>query len=487
MASRIMWRNKLLEMDKRHHTAFDELEEENNRLHNQVSSLNKIVDRLTEDRGGNINIEVQEEITNLYDKKKLLGARLEQAMEKIAELEAYVYETQDMNKNKLSSGDIISLRHDLSNKIEDLKLRQDQDLAHSNNRLIKIIDDMQLKIDELDKSMDNIEHRRQNGEKNILQRATELLRAGNIEGDVNDIKRRLNELEMYTYKPKEKSRSINLENEEIIKDIVSGMAGFEREINDIKVQLANQDRDIQDAAKLIHELDVEKTKNNEYISNLMTRTDDLENLYEVVKKERQENTKNLEELRLAAEQEFNDVKRAEITDFKNLNTKINELIVLQDVVEQLADQVDYMQKEIDGVRKIRDHTPVKMNNKVGIDNLTSSMSPNTVLATDMKNRQTSYTDTTYKTMGRDNLRGRNLLQDLVDKKSSPSSRDIRESLLLKSRLSRHLQDKTPDKKRDYIQIGAEEFHKSDLPNKLRDDSPGDGVPKKRRRNILIFS
>jgi hypothetical protein len=188
----------------------------------------------------------------------------------------------------------------------------------------------------------------------------------------------------------------------------------------------------------------------------------------------------LEELRLATESEFNDVKRAEITDFKNLNGKINEVIVLQDVVEQLADQVDYMQKEIDGVRKIRNHTPIKMENKVASDNLTSSMTPNTILLSDLKNRQTEYTDTTYKTIGRDNLRGRNLIHELTEKRSNPSSTNLRESLLTKSRLSRHLVEEGPERKRDYIQIGNDNMHTDNLPNRLREDSPNDGKPEKRK-------
>jgi len=467
-------------MDKRHHNAMDEMDEENGKLQSQVISLRKVVDKLINEKGsGAITIEIEEEINHLHQKKRDQGARIEQAMEKIAEMETYIYESQE-TRTKLGNGDVNSLRQDLSNKIEDLKLRQDQDIAHSNNRIIKIIDEVSVKVDNLDRNVEEIEHRRQNGEKNLLQKSMDIMRGGNIEGDMLDVKRRIQDLEALSIRPKEKQRKMNLENEDVIKEIVRGMADFESELTELKRQISNQDKDVQDAAKLIHELDIEKTRHQEYLSNLTQKTSNLEMLYEVVNKERAENIQNLEELRLATESEFNDVKRAEITDFKNLNGKINEVIVLQDVVEQLADQVDYMQKEIDGVRKIRNHTPIKMENKVASDNLTSSMTPNTILLSDLKNRQTEYTDTTYKTIGRDNLRGRNLIHELTEKRSNPSSTNLRESLLTKSRLSRHLVEEGPERKRDYIQIGNDNMHTDNLPNRLREDSPNDGKPEKRK-------
>ena len=263
--------------------------------------LNKIIDRLIDDKGtGVVNEDLQDEINNLYQKKREQAARIEQAMERISELETQVFENQEgFNKNKLAEKDIHSLRSDLADKIEDLKLRQDQDLAQTNNRLMKRIDDLQAAIEDMDKNVDEIERRRLAGENNILKKSMQILREGNIEGEILDLKRRIKDIEHEVNKPKEKQIKLNIEKEEIIKEIVQGMAQFEKDINDMKKQLAEHDRDIQDTAKLIHVLDLEKTKDQEKLENLRNRVDDLDHLKEIVKKDRIENTQNLDELRLA--------------------------------------------------------------------------------------------------------------------------------------------------------------------------------------------
>lgn len=453
--------------------------------------LNKIIDRLIDDKGtGVVNEDLQDEINNLYQKKREQAARIEQAMERISELETQVFENQEgFNKNKLAEKDIHSLRSDLADKIEDLKLRQDQDLAQTNNRLMKRIDDLQAAIEDMDKNVDEIERRRLAGENNILKKSMQILREGNIEGEILDLKRRIKDIEHEVNKPKEKQIKLNIEKEEIIKEIVQGMAQFEKDINDMKKQLAEHDRDIQDTAKLIHVLDLEKTKDQEKLENLRNRVDDLDHLKEIVKKDRIENTQNLDELRLACESEFNNVKKAEITDFKNLNTKVNELIVLQDVVEQIADQVEFMQKEIEGVRREHGHTPVRMKNKVAADNLTSSMTPSTMLFSDLKNRRSTFN--IDEEIGMRPKRGglkkgegpssKNISFDLSDRRASPMTDKVRESLFTKSRLTRHLADMPPDRQRDYIQIDNENWHKKDLQYKLRGESPEDpDRPEKRK-------
>jgi len=179
-------------------------------------------------------------------------------MERISDIEKDLYENQEaMGRNKLSEREMSSLRIEFTGKVEDLKLRQDQDLAQTNNRLMKRIDDLQGAIEQLNKSMDEAEHRRMNGENNILKKSIQILQEGNIEGELLDLRRRLKEVETEVHRPKEKQQNFNIEKEEIIQEIVQGMATFEQDITKTKKQLAEQDRDLQDAAKLLHVLDQE--------------------------------------------------------------------------------------------------------------------------------------------------------------------------------------------------------------------------------------
>lgn len=466
---------RMLEMDQRHHESMENSENRDVKLQSQIDGLRKVVEKLMDDRGASMTNEVEGEINNLYQKKREQAARLEQAMERISDLENHMYENQDaLAKNKFTDRDLASIRQEVANKIEDLKLRQDQDLAQTNNRLMKRMDDLQITITEIDQNMDEIERRRLNGENSILKKSMQILKEGNIEGELLDLRRRVKDLENEANKPKERTQKINIEKEEIIREIVQGMATFEKDIIEMKKQITEHDRDIQDAAKLLHVLDQEKTKHQERLDNMRNKITDLEHLYESTKVYRVEQSQNIEELRLATESEFNSVKKAEISDFRNLNSKINELVVLQDVVEQLADRVEYLQKELDGIRNVQDHTPVRMKNKVGAENLTSSMTPSTMLLSDLKNRKTYYIDEEEirsKPKGRNNFEGRNISFDDYDHRSSPMTDKVRESLFTRSRLSKYLADDYVNRDREYIQINNEPLHKDrDLARRLQGDS-----------------
>ncbi|CAI2387012.1 unnamed protein product [Moneuplotes crassus] len=454
---------KFMDVDKRNGKAFDTLEQQNAHLQKKIDNLQKVVEKLLDDKGGAITTEIEEEINNLYTKKREHAARLDQAMERISDLEKDLYENQEvLGRNRLSERDIGSLRVELNGKVEDLKLRQDQDLAQSNSRLQKRMDDLQGAIEGLDQAMDEIEQRRQNGENNILKKSMQILKEGNLEGELLDMRRKIKDLETEVFKPKEPV-AFNIEKEEIVKEIVQGMAQFERDISDMKKQLEEQDRDIQDAAKLLHVLDQEKIKDKELIGNLRIQLAELDRSYEAMKREKAQINQNIEDLRLACESEFNHVKKSEITDFKNLNNKMNDLTNLQDIVEQLADQVEYMQKEIEGVRKEHSHTPVRIKNKVNTGNLTSSMTPSTMLFSDLKNR---------KVLEPEELESRahasrNLSFENSRFRDSPVTEKVRESLFSRSRLSRYLAENPSLKDREYIEIENERFHRErELPGKL---------------------
>jgi len=129
-----------------------------------------------------------------------------------------------------------------------------------------------------------------------------------------------------------------------------------------------------------------KIKDKERIENLKNQLLEVDRLYESLKRNNKIQSQNLEDLRLASEAEFNNVKKSEITDFTNLNNRMNELTGLQDIVEQLANQADLMQKEIEGVRNENSHTPIRLKNKIGTESLTSSMVPSTMLFSNLKNQ-----------------------------------------------------------------------------------------------------
>lgn len=160
---------------------------------------------------------------------------------------------------------------------------------------------------------------------------------------------------------------------------------------------------------------------------------------------------------------------------------MNDLTNLQDIVEQLADQVEFMQKEIDGVRKEHSHTPVRIKNKVNTGNLTSSMTPSTMLFSDLKNR---------KVLEPEELESRahasrNLSFENSRFRDSPVTEKVRESLFSRSRLSRYLAENPSLKDREYIEIENERLHRErELPGKLVRKLHTADVPEK--SNLLLI-
>lgn len=201
------------------------------------------------------------------------------------------------------------------------------------------------------KNIDELERRRLADKDELLKKFFSY-RDTNVEDSIIDLSRRVKDLELETFRPKEPlKQKFNIEDEKIIKDIVQGMADFESDNRELRRVVAEHDSDIQGAAKLIEDLNQQNNANTKTFQNHDRRLGDLERLKEIVAKDKVENAHNVEALRLACEDEFNNVKKAEISDFNNLNNKVNSLVGLQDVVEDLASQVEYLQQDVDGVRK----------------------------------------------------------------------------------------------------------------------------------------
>ena len=141
-----------------------------------------------------------------------------------------------------------------------------------------------------------------------------------------------------------------------------------------------------------------------------------------------------------------------MTDFNRLREKINELTALQDLVEQLADQVQFVQKQVEGVRHEHNRSPLRIENRVGMENVKSSMTPSTMLFSDLKNRRSASP-------------ADNISIDLAH--HSPMTDKVRQSLFAGSRLSKYLADRVGQRDRDFIEIDNKSLHRDkDLANRL---------------------
>ena len=168
-----------------------------------------------------------------------------------------------------------------------------------------------------------------------------------------------------------------------------------------------------------------------------------------------------------------------------------------DVVEQLADKIEYLEKQMDSIRRERDHTPIKMVNKIPPENMKSSMTPNTHLLSDMANRRTNIsiddeigrsTDEPIRRNKNKDQTIKNLSYELTDNITSPNTDKVRESYMIKSRLARHLVDDHNPRKRDFIEIDKDRVHKDDVPYKLRtNNNEGRQTPEKCMHFLLITS
>ncbi|CAI2387467.1 unnamed protein product [Moneuplotes crassus] len=487
--------HKFKDSEKKSLKAFEELEKQNAHLQKKIFTLEKVVNGVMNEKGGAPTKELTDEINTLYTKKREQAAKLDQALARIANLEKDLFDRQDsLGKNKISDRELVALRGEMNSKIKDIQLRQEKDLNLTDKRLHKRIDDIQGAIEQLDQGIDAIEQRRLNGENNLLKKSVQLLKEGSMDDVLYDMKRRIKDIETHIHKPVAPER-INIEKEEIIKELVQGMAQFERDITDMKKQLGEHDQDIQDEAKLLNVLDQEKIKDKAKLENLRVQILELDRNYEALKRDKAQTNQDIDDLRLACESEFNHVKKAEITDFKNLNSKINELTNLQDIVEHLSNQVEYQQREIDGVRKENSHGPVKIKNRVGTDALSSSMSPATMLFSDLKNKRhpesdetlAKYTDTPLTTKFREKLLSRSRIENpnLRDNNNSDSDdHKPRETDFLKTILNKTQDsDRESDPRRSTFLADPFKMKHNKADHRPSRDKSHDRTQKRRRDSL----
>lgn len=91
------------------------------------------------------------EIHTLHQKEREQDAKLDQAIKRLSIVESQVYDDRSrLNNSNLA--DVGALRANILDKLEDLRLRQDQDLSQSHSRLSKRIDELQLAINGIGKN-----------------------------------------------------------------------------------------------------------------------------------------------------------------------------------------------------------------------------------------------------------------------------------------------------------------------------------------------
>ena len=321
-------------------------------------------------------------------------------------------------------------------------------------------------------------------EKTKLNKTLIYNKDSNIDTEIMDLRRRLNIIEQEVSKPQAIGGRGKIEEEKIIKDLINGMADFESDIKDIRKMLTEHDTDIQDTAKLIHVLDQQGIKDKETFDIILRRLDTLELLKDTFAKDKVEYRKSIDDLRLACESEFNAVKKAEINDVNNLNAKINNLIAIQDVVEHLANKMNQIEQEVEGVRFERKVSPIKITNKVPADNITSSMAPTTKLMTDLKGRKSNTVTFDENVNSNKSLRNdgnrRSPSGDLSERRDKFQSPDAkaRDSNPARTSFGRLYTDSIGAKNTDYVKIDDEIVHKDDLKYKLRGDDKNASTPNK---------
>lgn len=364
-------------------------------------------------------------------------------------------------------------------RIEDLRKLHNDDVNQLNSKFTKKIEELNFAVQGIDKDLEEIERRRVNGENDILKKAFQFAKDGSIDNEIMDIKRRLYLVEQEWGKPREGGRG-KIEDERIVKDIIQGMADFESAIKDIKRLQAEHDTDIQDTAKLIHILDQQNTKNKEMFDIINRRLDSLDLLKDAVAKEKVDWRKSIDDLRLAWEAEFNAVKKAEIDDINKLNTKINSLIALQDVVEHLANKLNQVEQEIEGVRFERKVSPIKITNKVAADNVVSSMSQLTKLYSDNKNKKGNTITFDESVNIPTNIRNKSPSTDFQNKNDKFSSPDIkvRDGNPTRATFGRMYTDEYGLRNADYVKIEDDIVHKDDIKYKLNGDNMDSSTPHK---------
>ena len=123
---------------------------------------------LAERDNNTVNQEFHDEITNLHKAKREHGTKLDQVVDKLADLDVRIYEIkEDANKNKKNIIESGTVNSEVIGRIEDLRKIHNDDINQLNSKVTKKFDEVQFAINGIDKDLEEIERRRVNGENEI--------------------------------------------------------------------------------------------------------------------------------------------------------------------------------------------------------------------------------------------------------------------------------------------------------------------------------
>ena len=123
---------------------------------------------LAERDNNTVNQEFHDEITNLHKAKREHGTKLDQVVDKLADLDVRIYEIkEDANKNKKNIIESGTINSEVIGRIEDLRKIYNDDINQLNSKVTKKFDEVQFAINGIDKDLEEIERRRVNGENEI--------------------------------------------------------------------------------------------------------------------------------------------------------------------------------------------------------------------------------------------------------------------------------------------------------------------------------
>ncbi len=123
---------------------------------------------LAERDNNTVNQEFHDEITNLHKAKREHGTKLDQVVDKLADLDVRIYEIkEDANKNKKNIIENGTINSEVIGRIEDIRKIHNDDINQLNSKVTKKFDEIQFAINGIDKDLEEIERRRVNGENEI--------------------------------------------------------------------------------------------------------------------------------------------------------------------------------------------------------------------------------------------------------------------------------------------------------------------------------
>ena len=123
---------------------------------------------LAERDNNTVNQEFHDEITNLHKAKREHGTKLDQVVDKLADLDVRIYEIkEDANKNKKNIIESGTINSEVIGRIEDLRKIYNDDINQLNSKVTKKFDEVQFAINGIDKDLEEIGRRRVNGENEI--------------------------------------------------------------------------------------------------------------------------------------------------------------------------------------------------------------------------------------------------------------------------------------------------------------------------------